>query len=63
MLLHTMYEWKVHNGKIGIISFVLNVSFLSVPHYQFPGAGQGMKQSYLYLWYPLFQAQWDRCDQ
>ena len=25
--------------------------------------GQGMKQTYLYLWYPLFQAQWDRCDQ
>ena len=24
--------------------------------------GQGMKQPYLYLWYPLFQAQWDRCD-
>ena len=22
-----------------------------------------MKQTYLYLWYPLFQAQWDRCDQ
>jgi hypothetical protein len=21
-----------------------------------------MKQPYLYLWYPLFQAQWDRCD-
>ena len=24
---------------------------------------QGMKQTYLYLWYPLFQAQCDRCDQ
>jgi hypothetical protein len=24
---------------------------------------QGMKQTCLYLWYPLFQAQWDRCDQ
>jgi hypothetical protein len=22
-----------------------------------------MKQTYLYLWYPLFQAQWDICDQ
>jgi hypothetical protein len=22
-----------------------------------------MKQTYLYLWYPLFQAQWDRCGQ
>jgi hypothetical protein len=27
------------------------------------GVGQGMKQTYLYLWYPLFQAQWDRCVQ
>ena len=24
---------------------------------------QSMKQKYMYLWYPLFQAQWDRCDQ
>jgi hypothetical protein len=23
MLLHTMYKWKVHNGKIEIISFVV----------------------------------------
>jgi hypothetical protein len=22
-----------------------------------------MKQTCLYLWYPLFQAEWDRCDQ
>jgi hypothetical protein len=22
-----------------------------------------MKQTDLYLWYPLLQAQWDRCDQ
>ena len=22
-----------------------------------------MKQTYLYLWYPLFQAQWDKYDQ
>jgi len=26
----------------------------------FEGVGQGMRQTYLYLWYPLFQAQWDR---
>jgi hypothetical protein len=25
--------------------------------------GQGMKQTYLYLWYLLFQAKFDRCDQ
>jgi hypothetical protein len=39
------------------------VSFLTDPHSRFRGVGQGMKQTYLYLWYPLFQAQWDRCDQ
>jgi hypothetical protein len=30
---------------------------------RFRGVGQDMKQTYLYLWYPLFQAQWDRCYQ
>ena len=54
------YKWKVHNGKIVIISFV-KVSYLTAPHCQFRGVGQGMKQTYLYLWY-LFQAQLDRCD-
>ena len=55
------YKWKVHNGKIEIISFV--VKFLTAPHCQFRGICQGMKQTYLYLCYPLFQAQWDRCNQ
>jgi hypothetical protein len=27
------------------------------------GVGQSMKQTYLYMWYPLFQTQWDRSDQ
>ena len=43
--------------------FCQNVSFLTAPHCQFRGIGQGMKQIYLYLWYPLFQVQRDRCDQ
>jgi hypothetical protein len=43
--------------------FCRKVSFLTDPHCWFRGVGQGMKQTYLYLWYPLFQAQWDRCDQ
>ena len=30
---------------------------------RFRGVDQGMKQTYLYLWYPLFQAQWDGRDQ
>ena len=43
--------------------FCRKVSFLTAPHCQFRGVGQGLKQTYMYLWYPLFQAQWDRCDQ
>jgi hypothetical protein len=41
----------------------MEVSYLtgSPPH--FPDVGQDMKQTYLYMWYPLFQVQWDRCDQ
>jgi hypothetical protein len=38
------YIWKVHNGKIEIISCG-NVSFLTGAHSQFRGAGQGMKQT------------------
>jgi len=30
---------------------------------QYRFVGQGMDQTYLYLWYPLFQAHLDRCDQ
>ena len=40
-----------------------SVSFLTTPHCQLRGVGQGINQTYLYLWYPLFQVQWDRCDQ
>jgi hypothetical protein len=43
--------------------FCRKVSFLAAPHSQFRGVCQGMKQTYPYLWYPLFQAKWDRCDQ
>ena len=39
------------------------VSLLTTPRFQFRGIGQDVKQTYLYLWYPLFQAQWDRCYQ
>jgi hypothetical protein len=39
------------------------IQLTTAPHCQFRGVGQGMKQTYLYLWYPLFQAQWDRCVQ
>ena len=56
------YKWKVHNGKIKIISFVVmfqNMSTMSISKC----ISQGMKQTQLYLWYPLFQAQWDICDQ
>jgi hypothetical protein len=52
-------------GASGIIasSSGSNVSFLTDPDCRFRGVSQGMKQNYVYMWYPLFQAQWDRCDQ
>ena len=52
MLLHM-------NGKftIGKLKSSRKVSFLTAPRCQFRGVGQGMKQTYLYLWYPLFQPQ------
>ena len=34
-----------------------------LPHCLFRGVGQDMMQTYLYLWYPLFQVQCDSCDQ
>jgi hypothetical protein len=39
------------------------ISFLTPPQCQFRGVGQGMKQTCLYMWYPLLQTQWDRCHQ
>ena len=43
--------------------FCRKISFLTPPQCQFRGVGQGMKQTSLYMWYPLPQAQWDRCHQ
>ena len=40
-----------------------NCRKLTAPHCQFRGVGQSIRQTYLYLWYPLFQVQWDKCDQ
>ena len=60
MLLHIeeRAQWENLNHL-----FCRKVSFLTTPHCQFPGVGLGMKQIYLYMWYSLFQAQWDKCDQ
>ena len=44
-------------------SLCRKVSLLTAPHCQLRVVGQGMKQIHLYMWYPLFQAQWDRCYQ
>ena len=57
------YKWKVHNGNL---KSSLVVKFhLTAFHCQFWCVGQGIKQTYLYLYlsYPVFQAQWDRYDQ
>ena len=44
-------------------SFLLSQSFLTSPHCQYRHVGQGIKQTYLCLGYPLFQALEDRYDQ
>jgi hypothetical protein len=49
-------QWQNRNHL-----FCRKVSFLTALHCQFRGVGQGMKQTYLYLWYSLFQPEWDRC--
>ena len=52
------------NGKWERLNnlFCRKVWFLTAPYCQLRGVGKGMKHTYLYLWYPFFQAQWDRCD-
>ena len=39
--------------------FCHKVSILQCPLYQFQDIGQGMKLTWLYMWYPLFRAQLD----
>ena len=60
MLLHI--NGKFTMGKLKS-SLCRKVPFLTATHCLFRGVGQDMKQTYLYLWYPLFQVQCDRCDQ
>ena len=66
------YKYKL-NSNSDYVTFIFirpgnthslckKVSFLTASHYRCRGVGQGMKQTYLYLWYPLFQAQWDNFD-
>jgi hypothetical protein len=38
--------------------FCRKVSLLTAPLFKFQGVGQGMKQIYMYMWHPLFQAQY-----
>jgi hypothetical protein len=56
----TTYKWKCHNGEI---VFCRKVSFFIALLCQFRGVGQGMNKTYLYMWYLLLQAQWDRWDE
>jgi hypothetical protein len=42
--------------------FCRKVVFLTAPHCQFRRVVQDMTQTYLDLWYPLFQTQWNRCQ-
>jgi hypothetical protein len=50
-------EKKIHLWENLNRLFYRKVSFLTGPHCQFSDVDQGMKKTYLYLWYPLFQAQ------
>ena len=54
MLLHINGTFKMGKLKSSLLSqsVVLNRPSLSIRL-----VGEGMKQTYLYLWYPLFQAQ------
>ena len=47
------YKWKAHNWNH---LFCCKVSFLTVSRCNFRCVCIGMKQTYLYLWYPVFQA-------
>jgi hypothetical protein len=57
MLLHVSGKFTMGNWNH---LFCRNVSLLTAPYCQCWGVGQGMQETYLCLWYPLFQAQWDR---
>jgi hypothetical protein len=49
--------------KITIKSSILGVyRYITVVNWQGRGVGHGIKPSWGYLWYLLFQTQWDRCD-
>ena len=42
------------NEKLTMDKFCRNISFLTLHYCPFRGVGQGMKQTKLYLWYPLY---------
>jgi len=45
---------------------VINITYLhiyiAVANWQGQGVCHGINMTLKYLWYPLFQTQWDRCD-
>jgi len=57
-----IYKWKVHNGKIEIIAFVVN-SFLNLPSLSMIRSRSKYEADHLYWWYILFQVQWHICNQ
>ena len=63
-ILHTQVCWSVvHISRkftMGKLKYL--VSFSIDPRCIFLSVSQGMKQTQLYLQYPLFQVQLDRCD-
>ena len=51
-------QWENHNDLI-----CPTISFLTGSRSYVLGVFQGMKHTLLHLRYPLFQAQWDSCDE
>ena len=60
MLLHINGKFTIEKLKSSICR---KVPFLTAHHCLFRVVGQDMKQTYLFPFYPLFQALCDRCDQ
>jgi hypothetical protein len=62
--LHHTNKPDLHDIAEIVLKVALNtISNKPIAHCQFRGVDQGMKQTYLYMCYPLFQAQRDGYDQ
>ena len=56
------YKHTIHHGENWNHLLCREGAFLACNRPQYLGIDQWIKQTYLYLRYPLFQTQWDTCD-